>query len=278
MDDLDTSRFNQDGTNEPTGIGRFMLEHLRMQLTLIYRYKLDFFGQIIASYVFFALIFFGGTSAIEQLTQTTNLESGMDSFIVGWFLLVMVQTTYTSPATGITQESRFGTLEQLYITPYGFGKVILSRMAIQIFWSMISGFILLLFMILTTNQEIEINVFTVVVIVMLTLLSVVGVGLILAGLALVYKKVNSIVNIIQFAIIGLIGAPLVDIPALRYLPVAQGSDMLQRSMTGSMHLWEFPIRDSALLCIVSIGYFVIGYAIFQRCLQIARVRGVMGHY
>lgn len=263
---------------DAAGLGRFMIEHLRMQLSLLLRYKVDFVGRIITSYLLFALVFFGGQTAARRLGQTANLGSGLTGFVVGWFLLAMVQAAYASLSKAITRESRRGTLEQLYISPYGFGRVMLTRVVIQILLSVLAGAMILALMLLTTNQTVDVDVITVVPIVLFTLLSVVGVGLLLAGLTLVYKKVGSLINIVQFAIIGLVGAPLLEVGWLRYLPVAQGSMLLQRAMTGSTAIWEFSAADLSVLFATGLGYFGVGYAVFAYCSRVARARGVMGHY
>lgn len=278
MRGFDAGESTREALDDNAGVGRLTLEYLRMQLTLVYRYRINFFGQLVASYLFFVIVFLGGTSAMEQLGQTSNLGSGVDAFVAGWFLVVMVHTAYSSLASGIKTESRLGTLEQLYITPYGFTTLMLSRIAIQILMSILSGFVLLALMLLTTRRLIAIDILTIVPIVVLTLLSVIGIGLLLAGLTLVYKNVSSLISIVQLVVVGLVAAPLVNVPALRYLPVAQGSSMLQRAMTESTSLWHFPIGDLLILCLVSIGYFTAGYVTFQYCLRVARSRGVMGHY
>lgn len=268
----------RDGTDDIASLAHFTWEYLRMQLSLIFRYKLNFAGRILISYLVFAMVFYGGQSVASRLGETASLGNNLNGFIVGWFLLAMVQASYASLAKAVTEEARRGTLEQLYLTPYGFRRIMLSRIVIQIFLSVLSGVVILALMLLTTGRAVSINLPTVVPIVLLTLLSAIGLGLSLAGLTLVYKKIGSLITITQFAVIGLVGAPLVESPVLRYLPVAQGSVLLQQAMTEATPLWEFP--PSALLVLggTAVGYFLVGYGVLTYCLGVARSRGVMGHY
>jgi len=249
-----------------------------MEFTHLVRYRVDFVGQLFATYLFFLLLLWGGKSVATRLNQTASFGSGIEGIIVGFFLVIMVQASYQSMSKHVMQESRRGTLEQLYITPYGFGWVMLGQVAIQIVLSIVMGSMLLGLMLFTTGRTLAIDVFTVLPIIFLTLLSVVGLGLLLAGLTLVYKKISSIINVTQLIVLGLVGAPLFQSPVLRYLPVAQGSIMLQRAMTGSASFREFPPSDIAILCVVGIVYFGVGYLLFLHFLRLAKSRGVMGHY
>lgn len=249
-----------------------------MQVALLLRYKVNFAGRLVTAYVLFAIIFYGGQTVANRVGGVTNLGGGLEGIIVGWFLLTMVQGAYGSLPKAIKMESRRGTLEQLYVTPYGFGRLMLSRVVVQMLLSVFSGTLMLGLMLLTTRRTLAIDVITIVPIILFTLLSVVGLGLLLAGLTLVYKKVSSLIGIVRLLIMGLVGAPLVDLSFLRYLPVAQGSLLLQETMAGSTSIWQLPVSDLAILCLTGLGYFLLGYAVFLYCLTVARRRGVMGHY
>lgn len=275
----DTDVANADGEAETILVLVWMI--LRTTFLLILRYRIDFIGRIVSMYLFFAALFFGGKTALESVANSdiSAFGSTIDALIVGWFLWTIVQSAYSSLSTMITQESRWGTLEQLYMSSYGFGTVIVTKLFGNILLSVITGSVLLVLMILTSGRMLSIDIVSIAPIILLAVLSAVGIGFAFAGLTLIYKKLDSISQLMQFVILGLITAPAAtDQTVVRLLPIVQGSAMLQATMRNGVRLWEFSGLDIGLLVGTAAGYFVVGYTVFQYCSYVARKRGVMGHY
>ncbi|MFC7176556.1 ABC transporter permease [Halosegnis marinus] len=191
------------------------------------------------------------------------LGGTFDALVVGWFLWTMSTVAYFGLAQGITQESQWGTLEQLYMSPYGFGAVMGARVVALLGESLLWGGSVLVLMLVTTDRALSVDVLTVVPVVVLALLSVVGIGFVFAGAALVYKRIENVTQLMQFVIIGLVAAPVADLPALRYLPLVQGSSMLQQAMGEGTRLWQFPAAEVAVLVAAGVGYCLAGYAVFR---------------
>jgi ABC-2 type transport system permease protein len=245
---------------------------------LIVRYPLNLAAQLLSVYGFFAVVFFGGRAAARGMGAVGALGETLDALVVGWFLWTMAVSAYFGLAQNVTQESQWGTLEQLYMSPYGFGTVMWSKVVANLLNSLLWGAFILVAMLLTTGRALTVDLLTVVPVSLLALASVVGLGFVFAGLALVYKRVENVTQLMQFALIALVAAPVAEVGALRYLPLAQGSAMLQRAMREGVRLWEFPVADLALLVGTAVGYALGGYLVFRYCAGVARRRGVMGHY
>lgn len=253
---------------------------LRMKVLLMIRYRVDFVAQIITMYLFFVVLFFGGRAAVGSVSGggAGVIGDTLDAIIVGWFLWTMAVSSYSSLSSEVTQESRWGTLEQLFMTPHGFGVVLTTKVVVNVLTSLLMGGIMLSLMIVTTGRTFTVDLLSVVPIVILTLMTTIGLGYVLAGLTLVYKKISSVRQIAQFGLVGLIAAPAVDVPMLRVLPLVQGSAMLQETMREGVRFWHFPMSDIAVLVGTALVYWAIGYAIFMFCSRVARKRGVMAHY
>jgi len=268
----------QSGTDSDTGSLLLFWTILRMNLLLMVRYRLNFVAQIVAMYLFFGVIFFGGSAVAQRVGGMSALGGTFDAVIVGWFLWTMVQSAYASLSSEITQESRWGTLEQLYMSPHGFGRILGMKILANTLLSVMMGLVMLFLMLVTTGRSLALNFVTIIPITVLTLLAAVGIGYMFAGLALVYKRVSNVSQLAQFGLLGLIAAPAADVPLLKLLPLAQGSSMLQQSMRAGVQLWEFAPLDIAILLVTGVGYLIAGHLVFMFCLTLARKRGVMGHY
>jgi ABC-2 type transport system permease protein len=96
----------------------------------------------------------------------------------------------------------------------------------------------------------------------LAIVSVLGLGFAAGGLAVLYKRINTWLNLLQFGFLVLISAPAFDLGWTKFLPLAQGSAMLQRAMIDGTRLWEFSPVDLAVLVGVAVGYILLGYASF----------------
>lgn len=253
---------------------------LRKNFLLMIRYRVDFAAQIVGMYLFFVVIFFGGQAAIENVGEGAigALGTTLDGLIVGWFLWTMAQSAYFSLAGEVTQESRWGTLEQLYMSPHGFGTVMMTKVCVNVILSLLMGAIMLVLILVTTGRTLTIDVVTIVPIAVLALCSVLGIGFVFGGLTLIYKQISSVGQLMQFIIVGLVAAPAAELSSLSVLPLVQGSAMLQAAMRDGVRLWEFSLLELGLLVGTAVVYFFIGYAIFQLCSHVARDRGVMGHY
>ncbi|MFC7204144.1 ABC transporter permease [Haloferax namakaokahaiae] len=245
----------------------------RKQYILLKRYPINTVGALLGIYAFFVFIFFGGRTVAGP-----GFDDSLDSLIVGYFLVTMAFSAYQDLAGAVMREAQWGTLEQLYMAPLGFGRVMAAKTIVNVAFSLLWGGAILALMLVTTGSSISVDVLTVVPLGAFALASVVGVGFAMAGLALLYKRVNSIFGLLQFGFVGLAAAPVEQLPLLKLLPLAQGSYMLQRAMTGGVRLWEFPLSDLAVLVAVGIGYTLVGYLVFDALTTRARKKGVLGHY
>ncbi|WP_123533129.1 ABC transporter permease [Halosimplex salinum] len=240
---------------------------------LLYRYPLNTLSGLAMTFVFFAMVFFGGR-AISGQALTDSLEG----ILVGYFLWSMALTAFSGLAWSVTRESQWGTLEQLYMSPFGYGRVMLAGITVGIVESFGWGAATLAFMLALTGESLHLPVGTIVVLTVLAIAPAVGMGFFFGGLALLYKRVENVFNILQFVFIGLIASPSVGVFWVRLLPISQGSYLLTRSMREGLRLWELPPDELGLLLGTAVVYFGLGYAAFQWMGRRARRQGLMGHY
>lgn len=244
------------------------------QLILLKRYWINTSMLLVTMYVFFAMIFYGGQAAAGPA-----IESSLDGIVVGFFLFTASLAAFFATAQDIQREAQWGTLEQLFMSPHGIGRVMAVKSVWNVAFSVGLSFVLLAVMLLTTDRSLSVDVLTVTTITVVSVASVLGIGFLFAGLSLLYKRIENVQQIMQFAFIGLIAVPATELSrAMGLLPLSQGSAMLHTSMTGDVALWEFQTADLAILTASGALYLVAGYVAFHLCVRRARRLGVMGHY
>ncbi|ELY68034.1 ABC transporter permease [Natrinema versiforme] len=270
---MSAGRPDATGTPRPAGYYHLARAVLYREYLLFVRYPANAIGGLVISVFFFGLLFYGGRAIAGQA-----LTDSIEGIIVGYFLWSLSVGAYSSISNDIGSEVQWGTLERHVMSPFGFAPVVLLKGVAKIVRSFLTSAVLLAVMLVITGTGLELNFVTTVVVATLSIVSVLGLGLAAGGVTVLYKQIGNWLNLLQFGFIVLISAPAFDLGWLRWLPLAQGSALLQRTMIDGVRLWEFPPAELAVLLAVAVGYFAAGYAVFQYATRRARRLGVLGDY
>ena len=245
----------------------------RKQVIDLTRYPINTTSLFLSMFVFFALIFFGG-----KAVAGTAITDSLDGLIVGYFLWTLATRAFRGLASNVMNEARWGTLERLFISPYGLGNVMAVKTIVNISLSVVWSGVMLLAMMFVTGRWLAVDLLTLLPLSFLTLAPVVGIGFLLAGLAILYKRVENLFGIVSFGFVGLIAAPVEQLEPLKLLPMTQGSHLTRRAMEEGIRLWEFPTMELMYLVIPAVVYLSVGFYIFHRMQCRARKNGLLGQY
>lgn len=243
------------------------------QVILLLRYPVNTATLFVSMFLFFSLIFFGGRAVAGP--AIVDSEAGI---VVGFFLWTLATRSFRGLADSVMNEARWGTLERLFMSPYGFGTVMIVKTTVNIVLSLVWAGLMLLPMMAVTGRWLTIDLLTTVPLLLLTLLPIVGIGFAMGGLAVIFKRVENLFGILTFGFVGLIAAPVGEFPLLGLLPVTQGSFMTRQAMETGTRLWEFSAADLGMLVATGLVYTAVGFFLFQRAQRRARREGVLGHY
>jgi len=248
---------------------------LKREFIVMRRYLFNFISGLIGIYILFLLIFFGARALGGGVP---GFGATLDAIVVGFLVWTFAIFAYSDLAQGMVREAQEGTLEQLYMSPVGFIWVCLFRIVGAFSQMLTFNIVLLVLMMATTGRWLHLDVASLVPLILLTLAGVYGIGFIMGGLALVFKRIESLVGIVQFGMVGLIAAPSDRFPVLRYLPLAEGNRLIRRVMAEGVCLGTLPTGDLLFLVINSAFYFGVGLIAFNLLLNTAKNRGLLGHY
>lgn len=254
-------------------LARLFLGVMYKRALLLYRYKINTVASIATIYILFLVTLFGG-----RAIGGGAFNDSLASIVVGFFLVTTSISAYNELANTFTREASWGTLEQLFMCRVGFGKLTLFTAAGNVLVSMLIGATVLVAMLLTTDVQVGVDLVSVVPVFVLAIASIAGVGFLFGGAAVVYKRIGNVFSVIQFGFVGLVAAPVEQYPALKLLPLTQGSYLLQRVMTEDVRIWEIAPTELAILVATGVGYAAVGYLLMLQFVRVARRRGVMGHY
>jgi len=239
------------------------------------RYWFNTLSALISLYVFFVLMFFGARSVGGPDVFGSGTE---DAMIVGYFIWSIAVFAYSELSWTLYSEAQQGTLEQLYLSPFGFGFVNSASLAISMVFNLVTSGVLLLLAMLTTGRWLHIDVLSLLPVLACIMGSAGGIGLAMGGLALIHKRVQSFFQILQFVFIGFLVLPWSQFPWARYLPLAMGNHIAREIMSTGLRLWDFAPGSLAILFLTTVVYAGAGLAAFARAERVARDRGLLGHY
>lgn len=237
------------------------------------RYPVNAVLGIFVDILLFAVIFYGGTLIAAQAINDT-----IEGLIVGYFLLLLATSAYSGIISAVHSEASWGTLERHYLTPFGFAPVIFAKSVAVLLRTFISSSLVLAVMLVITGTRLELPLLTVFSVATLAISSVFGLGFATGGLSVLYKRIGRVNDLINFVFVGFIAAPSFDLWWVKFLPLAQGSSLLQRTMKDGVQIWEFDPLALAILIGAAIFYQAAGYVAFILATRRARRLGTLGDY
>lgn len=239
------------------------------------RYAFDTLSGIITIYLFFLLIFYGARALLGGQQGYGDTLSGI---VVGFFIWILAIFTYSELSFDLVREATEGTLEQLSMSPMGLTRVLVARFVAGLGLQLALLATLLVLMMASTGRWLHLDVVSLVPLVVLTMTGVLGVGFVMGGLAIVFKRIQSSLQILQFLFPVLLVAPLERFPAVKYLPLSWGNRLISSVMVDGTSIFSIAPSDLGFLVLNSAVWMTIGVIVFKRFERIARQRGLLAHY
>ncbi|MCA1838737.1 MAG: ABC transporter permease [Actinomycetota bacterium] len=239
------------------------------------RYLFETISGTATLFLFFLALFYGAKALAGSSLKLANTQDGL---IVGYMVWSLAIFAYFSMAQDLIQEAQLGTLEQLAMSPMGLSKVLLGRALSGLVWQFITIAVMLTLMMVSTGRYLHVDVISMVPLMVLTLAGVIGLSLVMGGLAIVFKRVQAILQIMQIAFVAFIAVPLSRAPFLKYMPLKWGNELLTRVMRDGKSIFQLPWQDVAFLIGHAVVYMTIGLVVFKYFENVARRRGLLGHY
>ncbi len=239
------------------------------------RYMFNAVSGLITMCIIFLLLFFGAKAVGGSAFQTGG---GLEGIVVGYMVWIFAISSYQDLAFGISSEAETGTLEQLYLSPFGFAWVNASLTIARFVINLVLVAVVLVFSMAVSGRWLRFDFISLAPVVLLTVAAPYGIGFILGGLALIFKRIQNAFQILTFGLIAFVALPVDRFPWAKFLPLALGNDLLRKIMADGARLWELPLGDLLLAAAVGLGYFLLGLAGFVWCARIARDRGLLGQY
>lgn len=238
------------------------------------RYLPNTISMIVTFYVIFLAMFLGISVVGDPATVDTNLRFAIVGNAFWIFLLMGV----SSMGWELTTEATRGTLEQLAMSPVGLRTILAARMVGTILVNLVIVAVMLTLTMLTAGQWLSFDLPLLALVLVPTFVGIVGLGYAVAGLALVYKQISALLQVLQFVFLAFAFVPLSVAPWLELAPVVKGIDMIRLALVDGAPLQAFGLRDWVSLALNGAVYLGLGLLAFGLAERRATARGLLGQY
>lgn len=256
------------------------LTELRRSLLIWWSYRLDFISDIVLWIVAFPLMMVMFDSVANGYGPNRQMAS-----LIGFLVWDLCMSLLGSTTREIKDESQEGTLETVLLSPLSPTSVFTLRITAGFTRQVLQTLLLAVILILILQLRLFINT-PALIIILLTMLTVGGVGLALGGLAMVYKNIASVVGVVALLAQFFTGAiiPLNDLglvfTVIRYtIPTAWGIDALRQTLLDGRTLLDF-VSDGTLLGLglQAVLFVGIGVTVFRWGFRRTQQQGSLGAY
>lgn len=237
-------------------------------------------AEVIGGIIIITSVFYGLFLSAQYMTgPTTQFGDRLDAIVIGYVLWTLTIYLINDIAINLQMEAQTGTLEQVFLSPFGAPKVFLARAiaSLTLRLSLIAT-ILVIIMGLTGSRL----YFPPTLILPLTTMLLSGYGLAFAmgSCALLFKRVQQVLGLFQFVLLFLLAVPTETWTGLAHwlslaLPMIPSVELLRQLMARGEGLDGLQF---GIALINGFAYFVIGLALFRWAERQAKQRGLLSGY
>ncbi len=232
-------------------------------------------GVVVTTSIFYGLFL----SARYIAGPTLQFGDRLDAIVVGYVLWNLVLAISIDIAGGLQYEAQTGTLEQLFLSPFGAPRVFLVRAVASLALRLLTILFILIVIMLLTGSRLAFP--PVLLLPLLTvLLGAYGLAFAMGSLALLLKRVQQLLGIFQFALLFLMATPTETwqgpLRLARWLlPMTSGAGLLRDLMARGDAL---ELGQLGLALLNGMAYLAIGLLLFRFAEREAKRRGKLSGY
>jgi ABC-2 type transport system permease protein len=249
-----------------------------LEISLGFRMMRRYPLNTISSLIMLSLVFLGMVVGAGFLTGGGLSSLRLTTAVAGFAVWVTVLDGFSQFALGISQEAVRGTLEKLFQSVIPAQAILFARGIANVLPSLLSLSIFTIGLMLVSGSPLSLSPLMPITL-GLALFASYGIGLALGGLALVAKRVDQLVSLLQFAVLPLLfidpgtvsAAPVRE--TLRFIPFSLATRLMSRLASGL----GVALVEMLTLTVTSLALFAIGIACFKRATRVVKARGTLGH-
>lgn len=246
---------------------------IQLEFSGYFRYKFGFFSDVIVFSVFMAFFLFADTGI--SLSERYNYDNYKALFLMGYIAWMFATSSISASVNNISNELSRGTFYRKLNSKCYLPMLLLSQLIAEIFIDAILLIVLLLLAYFIWNIVIPVSLLGILAIIISTA-GMFGIGLIVGGLTLRFKRVGSITLLIQLFLLFVTdtlptNGALLSITQI--IPLTICNEIIRSSVTGVLIM-----KQVYVLIILSIVWLIVGNLIFNFAVNNAKKKGNLLFY
>lgn len=225
---------------------------------------------IMVSLVFLAL-FYGIQSFYDKPGEVPSLDGLLFGYII-WFFSI---AAFTSSSQSMILANQTGVISQLFLCPLGLVQLILARVVVIVLWNLLLVTALAYIAMALTGKWLNINFAVFYLILLAAAPSLIGIGLMVTGLALVFKRVQTVSGVVLMSCMALVAVDGYPINGFSLLPFTLGASIARDNVIGGVPL---DFGALALVFLNSFVYLALGIVVYKAFEKRAKRLNLIGHY
>lgn len=230
------------------------------------------------NYIFYNLgmiIFFIG------LIKNFNFKEHIILQIVSLITWHIITSSLSYLCDVVQDEAVMGTLEHLFLTKTGILKIFLSKVVVNILFTLFKSILMFIICMLVFSKQVSIPItvsFVSVTVLIEIIMATAGYsfGLVLGGIAFYFKRISSFVQVITNLLLFFSGILInIDRGNILYyiLPIPSGMNIIKGAIFGNLQG-----HDVIIFLMITIVYILCSLLFFKKLLNRTKMDGVLGNY
>jgi ABC-2 type transport system permease protein len=235
--------------------------------------------ELASSAVVLVLVFLGLFLGASYLAGVPIKGPHLSMVVLGYMVWAVSLAAVSDMGYELQNEAQNGTLEQVFLTPRRPGLIMLVRDAVNVLFFLVPMVVIVTVLIWVTGARFTLSPLDLVP-ALLALVSAWGLSLCVASAAILVKRMNQALNLLQFLLLFVIMAPIAGLAGLWHLattllPLAAAVGLLDHLMVGAGATTPVLLAEAVANAALWLGG---GLLLFGRADRLARERGILAHY
>lgn len=219
----------------------------------------------------FVALFYG----VKSFAFEGGEGQSLDGLVFGFLLWAFASTAYMSVTRTVVDDTQKGYIEQLFINPKGFTAILFVKTMVELLSALLFMTLMAYLVMWLTGNWLDINFLRFFLVLIIAAPSLIGLGLFVSGFALVFKRVDTIGQMLALALMALVALDGLPFGPLSFLPFTPGVSLARD--------WVLQHSDINLLDVLivfanSVIYFAIGSIVFKHFEKVAKRKNLIGQY
>lgn len=197
------------------------------------------------------------------------------SLALGFVLWSFASAAYSGVAVETVDEIHGRTLEQLCVVARPLPVVLMVRGGLQIVGALVEALVLLHVTFWIVGCTVDVPIVPLITILLMAAPSLVGLGLVVSGLSVLFKQAESVNALMLLGVVALVSVPAYPASVLAILPFSHAAAWIIAEQGALALGGQWPrllfVAGNATL------YLGVGVTVFGICYRVARRRGTLGH-